>query len=132
MPRYNPRQHTFSYTLIHPDNSPSHTPPVDALLQWAYYEANALIKQYGDLLEGVNGYLGTGAYIYQHLLSMHRILSTYSIYTPYLHFPLRSITTVATLHHATESNPNPNPNPNPYYCYCYCCCCCYAAPCDRV
>ena len=32
----------------------------DALLQWAYYEASTLIKQYGDLLEGVNGYLGTG------------------------------------------------------------------------
>ncbi len=32
----------------------------DALLQWAYYEASTLIKQYGDLLEGVNRYLGTG------------------------------------------------------------------------
>ena len=32
----------------------------DVLLQWAYYEAEALIKQYGDILEAVCDYLNTG------------------------------------------------------------------------
>jgi hypothetical protein len=31
-----------------------------ALLQWAYYEATSLVRQYGDLLEEVNSYLATG------------------------------------------------------------------------
>ena len=30
------------------------------LLQWAFYEATSLIRQYGDLLEDVNSYLATG------------------------------------------------------------------------
>jgi hypothetical protein len=30
------------------------------LLQWAFYEASSLIRQYGDLLEDVNSYLATG------------------------------------------------------------------------
>ena len=30
------------------------------LLHWAFYEATSLIRQYGDLLEDVNGYLATG------------------------------------------------------------------------
>ena len=30
------------------------------LLQWAFFEATSLIRQYGDLLEDVNSYLGTG------------------------------------------------------------------------
>ena len=29
-------------------------------LQWAFYEATSLVKQYGDLLEDVNSYLATG------------------------------------------------------------------------
>ena len=32
----------------------------DAWLQWGYYEATALVRQYGDLLEEVKGFLGTG------------------------------------------------------------------------
>ena len=32
----------------------------DVLLQWAYYEAEALVKQYGDILEAVCDYLSTG------------------------------------------------------------------------
>jgi hypothetical protein len=30
------------------------------LLQWAFYEASSLVRQYGDLLEDVNSYLATG------------------------------------------------------------------------
>jgi len=33
----------------------------DVLLQWAYYEAESLIKQYGDILEDVCDYLNTGS-----------------------------------------------------------------------
>lgn len=32
----------------------------DALLRWAYFEANAIIRQYGDLLEELRAYLETG------------------------------------------------------------------------
>lgn len=31
----------------------------EALLEWAYFEATALVKQYGELLEEVKDYLGT-------------------------------------------------------------------------
>lgn len=31
-----------------------------ALLQWAYFEASTLVKQYSDLLGGVSSYLRTG------------------------------------------------------------------------
>ena len=43
---------------------PANFPAVDAdqsaLLQWAYFEASAIIKQYGDLLEDVSSYMGSG------------------------------------------------------------------------
>ena len=32
----------------------------DAWLQWGYYEATALVRQYGGLLEEVKAFLGTG------------------------------------------------------------------------
>lgn len=32
----------------------------EALLQWAYYEAELLLKQYGDVLEGLNDYITVG------------------------------------------------------------------------
>jgi hypothetical protein len=32
----------------------------DALLRWAYFEACAIVRQYGDLLEGVRSYLEAG------------------------------------------------------------------------
>lgn len=31
-----------------------------ALLEWAYFEATSLIRQYGDLLEDVRSYMNTG------------------------------------------------------------------------
>jgi hypothetical protein len=31
-----------------------------ALLQWAYFEAAAIVRQYGDLLEDVSDYMRTG------------------------------------------------------------------------
>lgn len=31
-----------------------------ALLEWAYYEASAMLRQYGDLFEDVHDYLKTG------------------------------------------------------------------------
>ena len=32
----------------------------EALLQWAYFEAQSLVRQYADLLEDVQDYLGSG------------------------------------------------------------------------
>lgn len=32
----------------------------EAILQWAYYEAELLLKQYGDVLEGLNDYITVG------------------------------------------------------------------------
>lgn len=39
---------------------PETTQDRDALLRWAYFEANAIIRQYGDLLEELRAYLETG------------------------------------------------------------------------
>jgi hypothetical protein len=41
-------------------NIPESAADRKALVQWAYYEAVQLVRQYGELLEEVKGYLGTG------------------------------------------------------------------------
>lgn len=41
-------------------NIPNEEEDKKMLLQWAFYEASSLIRQYGDLLEDVNSYLATG------------------------------------------------------------------------
>jgi hypothetical protein len=40
---------------------PSEQEDRTALLEWAYFEAEALVRQYGDLLEEVEGFMETGA-----------------------------------------------------------------------
>lgn len=32
-----------------------------ALLEWAYFEASSIVRQYGDLLEEVQGFMETGS-----------------------------------------------------------------------
>ena len=43
-----------------PENFPTLEADQAALLQWAYFEATAIVKQYGDLLEDVSSYLSSG------------------------------------------------------------------------
>mmetsp|Transcript_8471 Transcript_8471/g.12622 ORF Transcript_8471/g.12622 Transcript_8471/m.12622 type:complete len:515 (+) Transcript_8471:2-1546(+) len=43
-----------------PETFPTLEADQAALLQWAYFEATAIVKQYGDLLEDVSSYLSSG------------------------------------------------------------------------
>jgi hypothetical protein len=43
-----------------PDDFPLTDEDQSALLQWAFFESSAIIKQYGDLLEEVTAYMGSG------------------------------------------------------------------------
>lgn len=43
-----------------PDDFPLTEEDQSALLQWAFFESSAIIKQYGDLLEEVTAYMGSG------------------------------------------------------------------------
>ena len=46
--------------ILLPDDFPLSDEDQSALLQWAYFESSAIIKQYGDLLEDVTAYMGSG------------------------------------------------------------------------
>jgi hypothetical protein len=40
---------------------PSDDNEIDILLRWSYYEAEILIKQYGEILDDLRGYINTGS-----------------------------------------------------------------------